>query len=966
MKNNSFSSTRVKLPRGWKYILGIIVLVVIVNVAFNRFYEVRLHGALGYGSVYTKQMVFELLTRYIGAVIYAGLAMLAIRPLERMLPKAFAVLLRIPALFLGWVIGYGMWSLNPTTWYLFFMGKSFGKVDPLFHIDLSFYVYRLDPVLSILGRIAATFILFAAVRAFIFLIYIARHRIAISAENLTAETGRQGRFLLWSAAVLFALLTVIAVVLRYRLALVTGPGSFLFGPGFVTAKLTAPIFSWLHIAALALIAVTFAILALRPHSVFTVQDGFVSTSVRAWKRPLQAIGLLISVSILTGATGALVNGLYVHPNQNTVELPYIKRTIDATRWALGINNVKAKTFTPSDTLSAKEVKRDQNALENVRVNDQGQTTSIYNQLQSFKSYFDFPATSVDRYGGKEVYISAREMDVSKLPVQTWVNKTLVYTHGYGVAASPVNHFDVNGLPQMWAKNTPQATQSPIPKVTQPNIYFGLMNNNVIAPSKQPEFDYPVASADHTSHYKGGYGLPIRGNRLFLAVEEGSLKFYTSSQFTNKSQWLFDRNIYTRVKDIAPFLSYDNDAYPFIGADGHIKWMLDAYTESASIPYAQNKLQTAYIRNSVKVVMDAYTGKVTFYVVNKQDPIIRSLMAIYPHVFTTKIPAYVRAHFRYPKDLFQAQAQALTRYHMTNPAAFYNQEDLWSMANQIYNQNQTKPRPPVYQMIRMPDQNKPQFVLSALFTPANKDNLNGWLIADNEPGDYGTLSLYQFPQSKLIFGPMQAENQIDSDPVISSQLTLWNQQGSHVIRGDLLLIPVGNSILYVEPVYLVANRSNSLPQLERVIVEYNKHVYINHSLGAAVQDLLKGNSTKSQSGGSSGGTSGQQGAGGSSAGTGSTGAGSTGTGAVPGTISENAKKANQLFQQYRKDTASGNYQAAGKDLTQLGQLLSQMQNQTNSQGAATGGGSAKTGNSTGGSSNTTGGHSGNSTTNSSGK
>jgi uncharacterized membrane protein (UPF0182 family) len=495
------------------------------------------------------------------------------------------------------------------------------------------------------------------------------------------------------------------------------------------------------------------------------------------------------------------------------------------------------------------------------------------------------------------------MDVTKLPVKTWVNQTLVYTHGYGIVASPVNEFDADGLPTMLAKDTPQVTTDPIPKVTRPEIYFGTMDNDVISPSKQPEFDYPQGSSDHTSHYQGGYGLPIQGNRWLLTLTTGSFKYVTSDQFTSDSQLLFDRNIYTRVRDIAPFLDYDSDVFPFIDGQGHIEWMLDAYTDTTRIPYAQTFNDVAYIRNSVKVVMDAYTGKTTFYVVDPSDPMIESLMKLYPSLFVTDIPADIKAHFRYPEDLFATQAQALTRYHMTTPESFYNQEDLWEQAQEIYQQNQESVLPPVYQLIRMPDRSEPSFVISVLFTPNQKMNLNGWLIADNDPGRYGQLTLYQFPQSKLTFGPMQAENQIDSDPGLSPQLTLWNQHGSHVVRGNLLLVPLGNSVLYVEPIYLVADRQGSLPQLQRVVVDFNKKVYVGRSLADALNMMLKdatgnaplGNVPPVDS------TGGNQ----------------------KGDLADLANQANQLFEKYKQDTADGKLGAAGQDLDQLGQVIRQM-------------------------------------------
>ncbi len=920
-----------------KWFLLVVFLLVSVHVFIDRLYAYRLQEAMGYSSIYVHNMVFELLTRYLAAALGAVLAWWAVRPLRHALPSAGMAWLSGAVALVGWAMGYTLGSLSPTPWYLFFNHVPFSQTDPLFHLNLSFYVYQLPLLVGLVGRIAGMLILLVFVRGFVLLALALRQHVVIAEQDTRALLVTQGGTLLWLLAGLLATFTGLSVLLRYEIALAPGNGSFLFGPGFVESRLTAPVFSWLHIAALIWLTATLVYLALRPHKIFTIKDGLLTFAWRGWRRSGEALGAYVGLSILTAAISGLVNGLYVHPNQSTVELPYIQRTIVATRFALGLNSLHTVPFQPATTVTAQTMAGQQDALDNVRINDQGQTTSVYNQLQSFKSYFNFPRASVDRYGTSEVYVSAREMNVDQLPAQTWINRTLVYTHGYGLVASPVSQVDQDGLPTLWAKDTPQVTQSPLPAITQPDIYFGLMNNNVIAPSKIPEFDYPVGAADETSHYQGGYGLPVQGNRFLLALENQSLQFYTSDQLTSHSLWLFDRNIYTRVAAIAPFLRYDHDAFPFVSTDGHILWMLDAYTQSANIPYAQTVLGTSYIRNSVKVVMDAYTGQVTFYVTDPRDPMIQSLMRVYPGVFTTHIPEDVRAHFRYPKDLFAAQAQALTRYHMTNPVAFYNQEDLWALANQIYQQNRTTPMSPVYQVLRMPDQNNPRFVLTTLFTPANKDNLNGWLVADNGPNHYGDLTLYQFPQSRLIFGPLQAENQIDSNPVISSQLTLWNQQGSHVIRGDLLLVPVGNALLYIEPVYLVADRQNSLPQLVRVIVNFNKQVYIDTSLGGALQDLLQGTSSSgvvSNIPGNPG--SGSAGSGGISSGTGAStgGNGNPAGGAGSGTVSSTGKSstssaqwvqaANHWFQQYQVDTAKGDFAAAGQDLKQLGQALAQLE------------------------------------------
>lgn len=902
-------TARGRLPSSPLYIITVIIVALVaIHVWIDRLYGLRTHVALGYGSVYSTNMVFEMCTRYGGAIVYLFLLLLAVRPFRDIVSTPIYRLLKVVAGLLGWAIGYGVWSLDTTSWLLYLHHKPFAVSDPIFHLNESFYVYVLPIWLGVLGRIVGTIVLFMIVRGVFLLVGFAQQQMAMTKTDLATLVRRQIRVLLALGSLLFVCFVALSVLGRYQLAVTSSNGSFIFGPDFVVAMLTIPIFTWIHIAFLVLVAISLVWMCTKINTTVIVRDGFAIPSWRAFKRPIYAFGLYVASIALTAVVGGLVSTLYVHPNQNTVELPYIKNTIDATRWAFNIDKVQMKQFTPSSVLTQAGVNQDSNALQNVRVNDQGQTTAVYNQLQSFKSYFNFTPATVDRYDDKEVYVSARQMDVTKLPVQTWVNKYLVYTHGYGLAASPVNQFDADGLPIMWAKNTPQESQAPIPTITEPRIYFGMMNNDVIAPSKQAEFDYPVGAQDHASNYTGGMALPIVGNRWLLALQEGSLKFFTSGQITDKSQWLFDRDMYQRVADIAPFLRYDQDAFSFVDGQGHVQWMLDAYTQSTNIPYAQQFMGAAYIRNSVKVVMDAYTGKTTFYVIDKSDPMIQTLIQTYPSLFTTDVPADIAAHFRYPNDLFQAQSAAVTRYHITDPSAFFNQEDQWDIAQQIYQQNQTADRPPVYQMVRMPDRPKPEFVLSELFTPHTKQNLNGWMIADNEPDKYGQLTVYQFPQSSLIVGPMQAENQIDSNPTISQQLSLWNQQGSHVVRGDLLLVPLGNAMLYVEPIYLVANRDNALPQLERVVVSFDKQVYINTSLGAAMQDLLQGTVSaapepNTPQGGAGPGTSGQ-----------------LPDGKPAGDL---ATQANQLLQQYESDTAKGDFETAGKDLKQLGDVLSQL-------------------------------------------
>lgn len=888
---------------------GSLILLLIIGQAFlYQLFHFKLQEALGYISVYKTNLAVTLLTAFLSALVFCILSVLAVKKIEfaqAFFEKIGSKILQTVFGIIGLIFGYSIGQINATNWLLFFRHQAFGKTDPIYHLDYSFYVYQLPIIQSLLGKIVDLILYFIVIKVMLALIgYIFRNDNLINIKkagriiSIIDAAGKKKQIhnpkaiqsLSRLGGLLFLTFAASQFLTRYSLLFNSQQGNFLYGPGFADTHFTIPIAITINSLLLLLISAMFFVYSAKPVIELKFPKALVTSIIST-----------VMVSFIMVLINSAINNFYVHPNQVSAEAPYIKRTIEATRWGFQIENIQTKTFNPSSQLSSTDVSQYQNMISNVRINDIGQTKDIYNQLQSFKNYFVFNDASADRYNGQEVYIDARQMDITKLPVQTWINQNLVYTHGYGIAASPVNQFDSDGLPIEIAKDTPITTSPPIPKVTQPNIYFGTMDNDVIAPSKQGEFDYPSGDADHTSHYQGGYGLPIKGNQLLLTIETRTLKYLTSDQFTSQSQYLFDRNIYTRVKDIAPFLTYDKDVYPFVGSDGHIKWMLDAYTETANIPYAQNFNGVNYQRNSVKVVMDAYTGQVTFYVVDPTDPLIKSLMEIYPSLFTTSIPNDVRAHFLYPKQLFDNQSEAIAAYHMTDPTAFYNKEDLWDLAQEIYNQNQTETRPSVYQILQMPGQNKPSLLLSQLFTPNQKMNLNGWLVAGNDPGEYGQLTLFQFPESNLFFGPMQAENQIDSDPTVSSQLTLWNQQGSHVVRGNLLLIPIGNTALYIEPVYLVADRSGSLPQLQRVIIDFNQKVYMGNSLEETLKSLT---------GDSSGGTV-------------------PNTGSTQQSVNKN-EKINQLAQQaasllndYKTQTANGNFANAGKDLAQIEQIIQQM-------------------------------------------
>lgn len=881
-------------------VIFIIAFIILAVTGINLDFNIQKHVALGFPSVYELNLETYLIPMLISAFLFCILTVLLVR---HYLYKSHIFMYQgilILSGVIGWVFGMGIGNINPVQWLLFLHHANFSQSDPIFHLNYAFYVYQLPILESVVNKlIGAIFFLSIVGVASLALLFVTR---TTQFEHLE----KRFRHILSFFSLIFILGAISHFMGRYSSLFNKESGNFLYGPGFTAVHFTIPSI-WVTSFLILLIGVSIFTFSLKKKTLMQ----WNWSQLQNFKWILTSFAAFVVVGILISIVAAGINRFHVHPNEASVQKKYIKHTIQATRWAFGINDVKTKAINPKMNLSNRAIKQNQLVLANVRINDIGQTKAIYNQLQSFKNYFQFVSPDVDRYNGHEVYVDARQMDQSKLPVQTWINEKFVYTHGYGLAASPVNKFNNNGLPITIAKDTPQMTKKPMPQIKQPDIYFGTMEANVIAPSKQKEFDYPVGSADHSSHYNGGHGIPIKGNRILLTLEEGTLKYFTSQQITSKSELLFDRDIHNRAKDIAPFLNYGKDVFPFVNQKGQIEWMMDAYTETNNIPYAERLEGVNYIRNPVKVVMNAYTGKMTYYVINPKDPMIQSLMKVYPKLFTTKIPNDIKKHFRYPKKLFQLQTKIITTYHMTNPVAFYNREDLWNQSQEIYQQNQKVVRPPIYQMLEMPGQAKPHFVLSQLFTPNQKMNLNGWLVAGNDPGEYGKLTLYQFPDKKLVFGPLQTENEIDSNPDISSQLTLWNQNGSKVIRGNLLLIPIANTTIYIEPVYLVSDRNGSLPQLQRVIVDFNKKVYMGNNLADALKKMINGMvgkaPVKSNSPSNSKNQPGQ----------------STGPSKGNGTLQQLARQANNLLNDYKKQTANGNFTKAGQDLNKVQNILKKM-------------------------------------------
>jgi uncharacterized membrane protein (UPF0182 family) len=596
--------------------------------------------------------------------------------------------------------------------------------------------------------------------------------------------------------------------------------------------------------------------------------------------------LFVAVLVLgRGIVPALVQKLQVEPAELTQERPYYQNNIQFTRMAYGLDKIAEQSYPAEDTLRPEDVDAGSATVASIRLWDHRPLKDTYNQLQSIRPYYVFDDVDIDRYAGlpggqngarRQVMLSARELAVEKLgaQAQTWVNQRLQYTHGYGVVMSPVNEVTAEGMPNFAVKDVPPTGVVPVPR---PEVYFGEQTSAyVVVNTKAEEFDYPKGDQNVYSTYAGTKGIRIGSfwRRLAIAWNLGDLNLLVSTYLTDDSQLLVRRNVRDRVKAIAPFLKLDRDAY-IVAADGRLTWVLDGYTTTDRFPYAQRTVDRAgetasatstgssasdssrgtnatrdqtlvpfavprvynYIRNSVKITVDAYDGTVNLYVADSADPIIRSYQGAFPGLVRPieEMPSELRDHLRYPEDLFQVQSQALTTYHVQDPQVFYNAEDVWTGASEVVG-DRRQPMQPYYVTMRIPGETREEFLLMLPFTPANRDNMIGWLAARSDGAQYGQLVLFKFPKDRLVYGPAQIDARIDQDPQISSQLTLWNQQGSRVIRGHLLVIPIGSSTLYVEPIYLQAETSR-MPELKRVVVATGNRVVMEPTLEEGLRRLF---------------------------------------------------------------------------------------------------------------------------------
>lgn len=557
--------------------------------------------------------------------------------------------------------------------------------------------------------------------------------------------------------------------------------------------------------------------------------------------------LLLAISIIGNVSSGIVQKFIVEPNEISKERKYLEYNIDYTQRAYGLDMVEEKEFPVNQDLTKEDLIINEDTVNNIRINDYRPITQVYNQLQAMRLYYSFNSVDIDRYyiDGRytQVFLSARELDQKNLQTKTWINKHLKYTHGYGIALSPVNAVTENGQPELLVKNIPPITGVDL-EINRPEIYFGESTNDyIIINTDEMEFDYPEGSDNKETMYEGEAGIGLRGiNRLLYAIKQKSIKILISSNVNSDSRIIMYRNINERIRKIAPFIEYDDNPYIVLNQDdGRLYWIIDGYTVSDKYPYSKpfnQELKLNYIRNSVKVVVDAYNGTVKYYVFDETDPLIQTYKKIFPDLFLdkTEMPIGLMSHTRYPTTLFNIQAEMYKTYHVNNPMVFYNEEDLWDIAQEKYMES-VQTVEPIYLMFRLPEEDDIEFLLTVPYTPKTKPNMSSLFVARNDGEDYGKLFIYKFPKGKTIDGPLMIESRIDQNTDISEQLTLWSQQGSKVLRGNVIIVPIENSLLYIEPIYLQADNENSLPEMKRVIASFKDDMVIAKSLDEALAKIF---------------------------------------------------------------------------------------------------------------------------------
>jgi len=851
---------RERSPRPrWLFLILFLIGFVIFSsrTTLSYYVDALWFGSLGYGDVFRKSLslqwivfaaflaaTFLILYGWFlalrrayqqdllsGSIIFIGRQAIKL-PVERVLTViVLAVSLVIAAISAAAMMAE--WPTLALYWYA--PRNSGGMVDPIFARPLHFYLFTL-PAWQLLTAWLLAMAVIACIVAFFFILI-------TGSTHIFASRERQSLPLPWRGlSISFAgLLLVLAMhVYLSRFDALFQAHTIFNGATYTDVHIILP--GLLVVCAALVVGAMIALV----NTVTTPRVRWLAASV------IPAILIYLGVQIIAWYVGNFI----VKPNELVRERPYIENNIQLTRNAYGLDQISRREFPAETTVAATDPADNQATLQNIRLWDWRALQDTLRQIQEIRTYYDFPDIDIDRYeidgSLRQVMLAARELSIEKLPESSrnWINEKLIYTHGYGITMNPVNGFTPEGLPTLILSNMPVQSTVPGINVTRPEIYFGeLTDTDVYVKTRQQEFNYPQGQSNNLTSYEGTGGIPLGGflRRILIAFNEGDItKLPFSDDINPQSRLLMRRSVRDRVQALAPFLTYESDPYIVIGNNGRLSWILDAFTTSNSYPYSTQytigDTQLNYMRNSVKVVIDAYDGTTTFYVFDSQDPIIAAYREVFPSLFkdASAMPPGLRKHVRYPEFLLKLQAVVYGLYHMTDPEVFYNREDLWTVASEVglgdSGEQRTMGMEPNYVLMKLPGETAVEFVAILPFTPANRNNLIGWIAGRSDGQHYGTSIVYDFPKTRLVDGPLQIEARIDQNAQLSGQLTLWNQQGSHVRRGTLLVIPCGRALLYAEPIYLQAERS-PMPELRLVVLALQDKLAYGPTFESAMNSLF---------------------------------------------------------------------------------------------------------------------------------
>lgn len=749
-----------------------------------------------------------------------------------MLNGVFLALALIISVFIGsWASEY---------WEIFLKAMnavSFGVTDPLFSRDIGFYVFHL-PFYKFIYHSSMVIMVLSFMGSA--LVYLVRQNFVFDGQRFHISSQARNHLLI---LVGFFVLSLFFYFQFKIYEMVVAQGALVNGAGYAQINVGLPVLSTMRFVCIAAALLAWAAIFRKTLKLFFI-----------------ALILIVAGSLIGIVAEQIVQNFVVGPDELNKEAPYIGWSIANTRAAFGLSHVENRKFVPTADLDASSLENNTQTINNIRLWDKAPLLTTYSQLQEIRTYYGFLDVDDDRYTindqYRQVMLSPRELTPSSLPSRIWINENLTYTHGYGLCLGPVNSVTAEGLPDFFVKNIPPSSTIPL-KVTRPQIYFGEADAGyAIVKTGAKEFDYPSGNDNVYTIYDGTGGIKLGGKwrKALFALRFQELKIFLREDITPESRILINRKIISRIHTAVPFLHYDSDPFMVITNEGHLVWMVDGYTTSDAYPYSAAVGDMGnYIRNSVKAVIDAYDGTIDLYIADPVDPLIQTYAKVFPSLFKplSAMPADLRSHIRYPQTLFAIQAQVYSVYHMTDPQVFYNKEDIWRIPDS-YTEGQSGPMSPYYTIMKLAEVGvKEEFILMVPFCPSKKDNMIAWMAARCDEPNYGSLLVFDFPKQKLVYGPSQIESRVNQDPEISKLLTLWNQGGSRVIRGSLLVIPVDRSLIYVQPLYITSQtgaESGGVPELKRVIVAYENSIAMEETLGKSLLQIFGISSTPVSSNG----------------------------------------------------------------------------------------------------------------------